>query len=252
MDKNSLINYEKLAEFDKKMFYEKETFPFASFYELLTPKSFQQLISNFPNIEKFKKNENLTRKYNQRPHNRYYLSYKKSAETSDNLPGFIKHQELSKSWQQFIDELESTQYQQFIKQILGVSTFNVKYVWHIGINGSEVSPHCDVEDKLGTHIFYFNTNQDWQEEWGGATVILDEKQVSALNPDFSDFKTKTSVPFLDNHSLLFKNVPDFWHGVERLNCPEGKHRRIFSVIFETPTSVSKTIKNKLEWLLKSF
>lgn len=248
MDKNSLINYEKLAGFDKKMFYEKETFPFASFYELLTPKSFQQLISNFPDIEKFKKNENLTRKYNQRPHNRYYLSYKKSTETSDNLPGFIKHQELSKSWQQFIDELENKQYKQYIKKILGVSTFNVKYVWHIGINGSEVSPHCDVEDKLGTHIFYFNTSQDWQEEWGGATVILDQKQISALNPDFSDFKTKIPIPFLDNHSFLFKNAPEFWHGVERLSCPEGKQRRIFSVIFES-ASLSKVIKKKLSWLL---
>lgn len=251
MDKNSLINYEKLAGFDKKMFYEKETFPFASFYELLTPRSFQQLVSDFPSIEKFKKNENLTRKYNQRPHNRYYLSYKKFIEKGDNL-GSIKHEELSKSWQQFINELESVKYQQFIKQLLGISYFDLKYVWHIGINGSEVSPHCDVEDKLGTHLFYFNTSQDWQEEWGGATVILGEKQISALNPDFSDFKTKISVPFLDNHSFLFKNIPEAWHGVEPLNCPEGKHRRIFSVIFETPTSVSKTIKNKLGWLLKSF
>jgi hypothetical protein len=39
---------------------------------------------------------------------------------------------------------------------------------------------------------------------------------------------------VDNHSFLFRNTPDAWHGASALTCPPGSYRRLFNVIFETP------------------
>ena len=46
--------------------------------------------------------------------------------------------------------------------------------WHYTPNGCSVSPHCDAKRKLGSHIFYLNTDKDWQADWGGETLILDD------------------------------------------------------------------------------
>jgi len=35
------------------------------------------------------------------------------------------------------------------------------------VEGCAVSPHCDAVRKLATHIFYFNTEADWDPGWGG-------------------------------------------------------------------------------------
>jgi hypothetical protein len=93
----------------------------------------------------------------------------------------------------------------------------------------------DSSKKIGTHIFYFNTNSDWNIAWGGSTLVLGGKTVDKMNPDFSDFISITTVQFLDNRSLLFKNTRDAWHGVQPLKPPDGQHRCLFNVIFEYPS-----------------
>jgi hypothetical protein len=37
-----------------------------------------------------------------------------------------------------------------------------------------------------------------------------------------------------DHSFLFKNTPNAWHGVSALTCPTGSYRRLFNIIFEGP------------------
>jgi hypothetical protein len=117
----------------------------------------------------------------------------------------------------------------------------------MGYSGSEVSPHRDAEDKIGTHIFYFNRSADWSPEWGGETLVLAGKRVPTLNPDFSDFDQQVAIPILDNASFLFKNEPDAWHGVRPLHAPEGHYRRLFNVIVthrKTPKSKTRAPQSK--------
>ena len=86
--------------------------------------------------------------------------------------------------------------------------------------------------KLGSHIFYFNTAEDWDPAWGGETLILDDggrfNQKSA--PDFEEFERIIASENLGNHSLLFHRQGNSWHGVREIRCPEGRYRKIFIVV----------------------
>lgn len=242
MMSQGFINYELLKSFSIDAFRAKSPFPWHDFHNFLTPEGFQKLYQDFPTIDLFEKHNGLERHYGQRPHNRYYLAYEKSLykKFDHQGKGIIKHRELPKSWQMFIEELETSKdYQKFIKSLFEISNLKVRYAWHVGVTHSEVSPHRDSSAKIGTHILYFNTSEDWELEWGGSTLVLGDKSRDAMNPDFTDFNTVIHSQLVDNHSFLFQNTPDAWHGVKTLTCPEGKYRRLFNVIFEFSSEVRK-------------
>jgi 2OG-Fe(II) oxygenase superfamily len=235
MINNSFINSALLQDFTLEKFKSNEPFPWFDFHSFLTPESFSELYLDFPSFELFEKHMGIDRN-GQRPHNRYYLAYESTI--YDELhreagEGIAKKQDLPVSWQKLIDELEtSVIYKNFIKSTFDIQDYRVRYAWHLGFNGSEVSPHRDSPSKIGTHIFYFNTSQDWKQSWGGEVLVLGDKLLAAENPEFEDFSKAIPVQITDNHSFLFKNNPDAWHGVKPLTCPEGKYRRLFNVIFE--------------------
>ena len=161
------------------------------------------------------------------------------------------HQDLSPGWARFIEELSQSSYLDFIREFLG--EVRVRYAWHRGFRGSEVSPHRDGPDKLGTHIFYFHTPEEWDPAWGGNTLVLSGKSVASESPDFREFSSSESIACFDNHSFLFQNAPDAWHGVEAVTCPEGTHRKLFNVIFEKPEKEhppksSKLVERAKNWL----
>ena len=216
------------------MFTGQSPFPWHNFSRLLTPDGFELLYREYPPLSLFEKHVGLERAGGQRPHNRYYLAYEHSIyeqiERQD--AGEVKHADLPEAWQAFIEEINnSPDYRAFSERLLGGGPYAPRFAWHVGITGSEVSPHRDSENKIGTHIFYFNTSEDWDMAWGGSTLVLDGKKVEVPNPDFSDFTSETASELRDNHSFLFKNTPEAWHGVKTLTCPEGKYRRLFNVIF---------------------
>ena len=236
---NSFINYKYLQSFDRKKFLENQPFPWYNFHNFLTEQGFQKLFQDFPRLELFERHQGLARVHGQRPHNRYYLAYETSI--YDRLDrkdkGVISKNNLPPSWQMFIQELESSQlYQNFIRSLFEVRDFQIRYAWHMGVTNSEVSPHTDAAQKIGTHIFYFNTSDDWGTSWNGETLVLGHKHNDVMNPDFSDFATIIPARLTDSHSFIFKNTPNAWHGVKPLTCPEGKYRKLFNVIFETPQS----------------
>lgn len=238
---NSFLNYELIESFNEQLFSQNQPFPWYNFDSFLTAEGFQQLLQDFPSLELFEKHEGLERAYGQRPHNRYYLAYETSIyhqiERQDK--GVVKYKHLPASWQMFLKELETSQvYQNFIKSLFEVSDFQVRYAWHVGVTNSEVSPHRDSKKKIGTHIFYFNTSDDWDTAWDGSTLVLGNKLTDSMNPDFSDFTTAVATQLTNNRSFLFKNTPNAWHGVKPLTCPEGKYRRLFNVIFEFPQTNS--------------
>ncbi|CCB85052.1 MULTISPECIES: hypothetical protein [Parachlamydia] len=229
-----LINESVIRSFPLESFLKRWPFPWHNFHEFLTEESFKQLHDEFPPLELFEYHENLARGKNQRPHNRYYLAYEKSKYSEDKEKvGAIHAEFLSPTWQKFLHEIETNApYQNLMKQILGEQRYQIRYAWHMGISTNEVSPHCDNASKVATHIFYFNTSEDWDLAWGGALLVLGDKLTPNQNPDFQDFMTSTPINFLDNYSFLFKNTPNAWHGVKALKSPPGKYRRLFNVIYD--------------------
>ncbi len=212
--------------------------PWYSLDGFLTDHAFATLNTEFPPLDLFEHHEGLYRKHGQRPHNRYYLAFEKSIYNQANDAGdkgCARLADLSAGWQAFINELTTGElYTKFVANAFNVDQFDIRLAWHMAGRGDDVSPHRDATAKLGTHIFYFNTTQDWREEWGGGTVLLEGRNVERMNPEYDDFDRTHTVPILNNKSLLFKNTPDAWHGVEPLQCPQGKYRRIFTVVFTYP------------------
>lgn len=233
----SFINYDLLEEFAVEQFRSREPYPWANLQGFLTLEGFARLHRDFPPLGLFEEHRGINRDYGQRPHDRYYLAYQTSIYHPGEQPekGVIRREHLPGSWRAFMDELETSErYHEFVRRALGVEAFQTRYAWHLGFRGSEVSPHVDSRDKLGTHIIYFNTSDEWDPSWGGETLALGGRRTEAMNPDFSDFSTSAAVHVLDNGSFLFKNTPEAWHGVRPLTSPPTKFRRLFNVIFERP------------------
>ena len=80
-------------------------------------------------------------------------------------------------------------------------------------------PEC----KHGSHVFYFNTEKDWDPAWGGQTLVLDDggRLTHDAHPEEADLKLVAASQAIGNHSLLFKRGQHSWHSVTELNCPEG-------------------------------
>ncbi|MBI3252508.1 MAG: 2OG-Fe(II) oxygenase [Candidatus Omnitrophica bacterium] len=209
---------------DPLFFQDRKPYPWMEWEGFLLPGAFERLRTNFPALNLFEKQKGIDRLYGQRPHNRYYLAHRSK-------PSFVR--KLPQAWRRFIEEIDTNpDYQDFIRSFLGTSRFQIRYAWHLGSAGSEVSPHFDSDNKLGTHIFYFNTPADWRKEWGGSICVLSgKKRGDLLNPDFTDFEECVEVGTLGNKSFFFKNSLSAWHGVRSLSCPPGNYRRLFNVIF---------------------
>jgi hypothetical protein len=235
---NCFINYKLLQSLNIEEFKQNKPFPWFNFQSLLTPEAFRELYLSFPPLEIFENHVGIERGYSQRPHNRYYLAYEDSIYDNlhrENNEGIVKKAGLPIPWQRFIEELETNRlYNDFIKSAFEVLNYHVRYAWHLGVNGSEVSPHQDSKKKIGTHIFYFNTSEDWEPTWGGSTLVLGGKSTNSQNPEFEDFTIIKSTHVMGNYSFLFKNTVDSWHGVRALTCPPGKFRKLFNVIYEFP------------------
>jgi hypothetical protein len=119
-------------------------------------------------------------------------------------------------------------------RLLDVSHVRFRFHWHFTPDGGEVSPHCDSKGKIGSQIFYLNTENDWQWDWGGETVVLDDngRFPAESAPSFEDFDAEYPAETRDNRSLIFGRQGNSWHGVRRINCPENHYRKVFIVVFE--------------------
>lgn len=227
------IDDELLAAFSIESFRGTSPFPWSNFERFLTDDGFEALCSQFPPLELFEKHVDFDRAFGQRPHNRYYLALESSIyHDGENGVGVVARSELPGPWQAFLEELTGSRYREFVGNCLGTDDLDVRYAWHVGEAGSEVSAHVDAPEKVGTHIFYLNRDHEWDPSWGGATLILGDRTTTAMNPEFDDFDTVIAAETVGNRSLLFRNNADAWHGVRALDCPPGAQRRLFNVIFD--------------------
>lgn len=227
------LNPEKLSLLSASSFKKGWPYPWQEWEELLTPEGFSQLCRDFPSLKLFQYHEGLARGYGQRPHDRYYLAYEKSFyQNKEQGPGIVSENDLEDSWKAFINELqENPVYKTFMQEVLELEKWSFRFAWHMGQRGNEVSPHLDNVDKIATHIFYFNTDENWDASWGGEITVFGEKLTPRENPDFDDFAIAIPISIMNNRSFLFKNTPNSWHGVRPLHCPENKYRKLFNVIY---------------------
>lgn len=225
------LNRDVLAKLDEIAFQEAEPFPWANPLHVIQPDGFAELLDSLPDLSRFRPFFGKQRKHGQAAHDRYVLDYDEGLE-------------LSSAWQTFIDELRSHEYRTFVCRLLGVPEVSFRFHWHFTPTGAEVSPHCDSRKKLGTHIFYLNTERDWEWSWGGETVLLDDGNRFAADsaPAFADFEAIYPAETTENQSLIFGRRGNSWHGVRQIDCPEDHYRKVFIVVFygEKPTQISSS------------
>ena len=216
------LNEQSLAALSPQGFRQQQPFPYAKMQNTLTDHGFELLCANMPDVSLFIRDEGVSRAYGQAPHDRYSLHY---------WPGL----KLSQPWMEFLAELQGEAYQRFVRKALGMGAFLLTFEWHYAWQGCSVSPHCDAARKVATHLFYFNRDEEWDESWGGQTLILDAGRNFRTHsaPGFDDLQVAASSQPSGNNSLLFARTKQSWHGVRPLNCPEGKIRKLFKVTVNT-------------------
>jgi hypothetical protein len=217
----SYLNTSVLDAIDPAKFQTRAPFPWTNPQYFIRPACYRELVGNLPDLSRFNAFFGKQRKHGQRSHDRYILDYERGME-------------LPHPWTEFVDGLCGDDYRRFICRLLNVSHVRFRFHWHFTPNGGEVSPHCDSKGKLGSQIFYLNTEDDWDWSWGGETVILDDNGQIASDsaPAFEDFAEAYPAQTKDNRSILFGRRGNSWHGVRSIDCPENYYRKVFIVVFE--------------------
>lgn len=233
------LNTKALDQIDAHAFQTQHPFPWVNPAGLLTAGGFQALCESMPTLDQFERIFGKRRRYGQKPHDRMSLEYSPDM-----------HKSLSPAWQAFMDELKSPLYQRFMARLLGTSDFELQYHWHYTPASCSVSPHCDAKYKLGSHIFYFNTEKDWRPEWGGQTVVLDDggRFDYRSAPAFEDFDKAIDATAMGNYSFIFVRNGNSWHGVREITCPEGHYRKVFIVVIRKKLSAIERLASVVKHL----
>lgn len=213
------LDYDKLDAIDAKDFQQTDPYPWINPAGLLNDAGHQRLLQTLPKVEQMVPTIGVQRSHGQKPHDRYALEYHKDLD-------------LDQAWHDFAGEIMGERYQDFIQRMFGRGRFKFNLHWHYAPTGASVSPHCDAVRKLGSHIFYFSSPENWNKDWGGDTLILDDNgrfdRKSA--PEFEDFDHAYAGESMGNYSLLFQRQDRSWHGVREITCPEGQYRKVFIVV----------------------
>lgn len=224
------LNAAALDSMDAEAFRHQSPYPWVAPAGLLNDQGFRELLANLPPVSRFERVFDKQRKHGQTPHNRFALEWESKLE-------------LPPPWEEFIGELRSGIYREFLARMLQVDV-RLRFHWHYTPRGCSVSPHCDARRKLGSHIFYFNDADAWDPEWGGQTLVLDDhgRLHRDSNPEFDAFDCVATSEVAGNNSFLFLRRGNSWHGVREIQAPEGEFRKVFIVIFEKLGMGSRVIR----------
>ncbi len=221
MNSSQYLNSEVVEAINPASFQAQQPYPWINPQFFIRPERYEELLQSMPPLEQFRSFFGKQRKHGQGSHDRFTLDYERGME-------------LSSHWRDFVEELCGDQYRDLVCKLLDVPQVRFRFHWHFTPNGGEVSPHCDSKGKIGSQIFYLNTEDDWQWDWGGETVVLDDRGrfPAESAPAFEDFDAEYPAETRDNRSLIFGRRGNSWHGVRRINCPENYYRKVFIVVFE--------------------
>jgi hypothetical protein len=221
------LNYDCLDRLSAEEFQKRQPYPWVSIQGTLTQEGFERLHATLPDVSGFRLSTGYKRAHGQAYHDRYLLHYHPSLEVAE-------------PWRQFIAEIHGSRYESFLRRMLALGPARKIFItldWYYAWRGCSVSPHCDARRKWGTHIFYFDTDADWDPSWGGHVLIMDDggrfHRHSA--PNFDDLKAVATIDPRGNGSLLFHSTPHSWHGVRPLECPPDTLRKLFLVTVSIPT-----------------
>lgn len=231
MSNTHYLNEAVLNGISPAAFQAVRPFPWTNPQGFINAEPYQEMLATMPNVEAFEASFGKQRKSGQASHDRYILDYEEGIE-------------LPRPWQEFVAELMSDRYRDFVCSLLNVKKVRFRFHWHYTPNGAEVGPHCDSKGKIGSQIFYLNTEQDWNKDWGGETVILDDngRFPTYSNPAFEDFDAEWPAETMNNRSIIFGRRGNSWHGVRRIQCPEDRYRKVFIVVFEEVRPFKTAVK----------
>jgi hypothetical protein len=222
------LNRDVMDQVSAEAFQQQQPYPWVNLQNTLTPEGFEQLRAALPDISQFRRMVGVKRGHGQGYHDRAILHYR---------PDIA----LSQPWEDFVAELKGRYYESFLRRMLGVPAGRqliLSMEWYYAWQGCGVSPHCDARRKLATHIFYFNTEQDWESNWGGRILLLDDdRRLKAHSgPSFEELKIAQSLDPRGNASLLFQRTEHSWHGVRPLESPSPDVlRKLFIITTNVPT-----------------
>jgi hypothetical protein len=205
-------------------FLNRKPFPWLGMNRVLHDDAFRRLCAGLPQRELFAPEFGRARGYGQQSHDRFALQYRPQLDAK-----------LSPAWREFIAELHGDAYQSFLRRMYGLGPGErvvMSMHWHHAASGGSVSPHTDARRKVGSHIFYFNTADDWDTAWGGQTLVLDDGgKLSAHDaPAFGSLPQVAASEILDNRSFIFKRTEHSWHAVNPIECPPDRLRKVFIVV----------------------
>jgi hypothetical protein len=209
---------------DAATFLDRKPYPWAGLQDVIVRDGFRQLAAELPSADLFAAEFGKVRGYGQQSHDRYALQYRPRLD-----------ERLAPSWREFIGELSAQPYQEFVRRTFGLGD-NERFVlsmhWHHAPAGASVSPHADARRKVGSHIFYFNTEDDWDPAWGGQTVVLDDdgKLSPHASPPVDSLREVARSQILGNMSFIFKRTEHSWHAVRPIACPPDRLRKVFIVV----------------------
>jgi hypothetical protein len=136
---------------------------------------------------------------------------------------------LSPAWQELAADLLSPAYRAAMSRLTGFDLSSLPIEVNVSHYGARawLGPHVDLEDKIVSHILYFNSQ--WNETDGGCLTILraaDMSQVVAI------------VPPLIGNSVVLVRSQNSWHAVSRVRDGKRESRRSMTVTFYRPGSLS--------------
>jgi hypothetical protein len=227
------LNFDMLESVDTGQFNSAHPYPSWLPRGLLTDDGFQALLENMPALELFDGVFGKERRAGQTPHDRYSLEYR---------PGTP----VPAPWKEFIDELCSDRYRLEVARIFGARKIEFRFHWHYTPSGASVSPHCDASREHGSHLFYFNSEDDWDPAWGGQTLLLDDGGRLSYDsaPALEEFDDIVTVDAVGNCSALLKRCDHGWHAVRAIDCPEDRLRRVFIVVVN-PDSLFWKVRDRI-------
>jgi lipopolysaccharide transport system ATP-binding protein len=136
---------------------------------------------------------------------------------------------LSPGWRKLAQDLLSPAYRDAMSGLTGMDLTGLPIevnVFHYG-QGAWLGPHVDLQDKLVTHVLYFNAH--WNDRDGGCLNVLGSSSM--------DDVVAIASPIAGNSAVLVRS-DNSWHAVSKVGSHCAESRKSVTVTFYKPGSVS--------------
>ncbi len=136
---------------------------------------------------------------------------------------------LSAEWRELGQQLASPAHREALGSLIGLDLSDAPFEANLFHYGPRylLEPHCDLPDKIVTHVLYFN--EAWDPADGGCLRILRSSNSDDL---------ATEVTPLVGSSVVLVRSESSWHGVPAVRPGVAQSRRSLTATFCRPGSRS--------------